>query len=78
VGSWRVVRGALGAPKKTNAHVHAQNPSKKHPPSSFFFFSRPVFVISFTGASQQAASGEKNFKNTKNAFWKKVHVENVL
>jgi hypothetical protein len=49
-------RGALK--KKSNAHVHVQNPSKKHPPTSFFF--RSVFLIAFSGVSQQV-----EFKNTE-------------
>jgi hypothetical protein len=54
--------------KKTNAHVHLQNPSKKHPPTSFFsfLFSPPTcFFIAFPGASQQVG-----FKNTKKSMSK--------
>jgi hypothetical protein len=53
-----------------NAHVHVQ----EHPPTSFFpFFHRAVFLIAFSGVSQQA-----EFKNTKEAFLIFFHVENIL
>jgi hypothetical protein len=63
-----VYQGALK--KKTNAHVHLQNPSKKHPPTSSFFST--FFLIAFSGVSQQV-----EFKNTQNSFWKKIDAENV-
>jgi hypothetical protein len=44
---WVVGRGQLkGLKKKTpNAHVHLQSPFKKHPPTSFFFFSLACFFL---------------------------------
>jgi hypothetical protein len=57
--------GAEGCRKKnTNTHVHVQNPSKKHPPTSFFVVVvLTCFFISFSGTSQQV-----EFKNTPNKF----------
>jgi hypothetical protein len=58
--------------KETNAHVHLQNPSKKHPPTSFFFlFPRPIFLLHF-----QALLSKWSSKTPKTFLWmsKKVDV----
>jgi hypothetical protein len=68
------LQGALGGGgANAHAHVHLKNPSKKHPPTSFFF-SPPTcfFFIAFSGVSQQV-----EFKNTPKKSRKKVGVENV-
>jgi hypothetical protein len=57
--------------KSKDSPVHLLNLRPTHPPSDFFFLG--FFFSTFLGVSRQ---GE--FKNTKNTFLQKVHVEDFF
>jgi hypothetical protein len=69
-------QGALEK-KETNAHVHLQNPSKKHPPTSFFFsfffFPRPIFLLNFQAfLSKWSSTTPPKKKVDVKMFYKKM------